>query len=241
MNNRTEKLVQDLFEIDPSFKNDEAFVRALAELMVETKPFVVPDAALKTILRAKLLAHYAINKKATTFEWPWWVSYAVPAAFVFLLMVTTTPPIGVIHREHNLGDVPTIVKSAPASMIADEAATNRGVTSSFAESDSLSRKAGEVLNETEVSAQLAGFEVVASVITLNKPAFAVVSESLSGDILGVSRLLPVGRSESLVVVLKKPTEVGGSYEFTLYSDDGDGIFDKDLDGKSRYGQFFEVY
>jgi hypothetical protein len=244
MDQNSEEIVRELLALDPTLKNEEEFVRALVGHMVKTKPFLVPSMALKSIVRAQLLARHALYKKAPVFEWPWWVSYAVPVAFVFVLYISTTPPLGVPANVYekpvsmSSGDLiqsyaktaeqtPELVRAAAAPS-AQKAAETVGLTDE------------PLLNEVFVLDQKAGFVVSADLITLNQPGFALVKDSEGGEILGVSSLLSAARQGPVVIYLSEETKVGKAYDFQIYIDDGDGVFSEDLDGSLRYSQFFQV-
>jgi hypothetical protein len=83
-----------------------------------------------------------------------------------------------------------------------------------------------------VSTQVPGNTVVIDYVSLLTSGYVVIQTEVEGEfgeIIGVSPVLPDGLSEQVVVPLSIATKSDQTLFAVLYFDNGDGVFEKELD------------
>jgi len=79
-----------------------------------------------------------------------------------------------------------------------------------------------------------GNSVIIEKVNLVSPGFVVIHEILDdyeNSVFGSSSLLHAGESEAIIILLSKKTKENEIYYATLFSDDGDGLFNLEQDDK----------
>lgn len=245
-----EKLLNEIFELEPELRAKEKEVRSLVFAMLEYKPAIIPDAAMKALVRARLLAQFDSGKSALV-KSPWfeWVWYTAPVGLALLLFVLVTPPFGTEGVEAPM--VGTF-KSAPAS---DAAPQGGGGASSLkqapvedmsfeeegTESSLRSMEASDSMVEMDavpmvgrnagiqVDKQTAGYFVRLDKLTLVNASTVKIKVIADGSVLGQSGLLEPGDYTDQIILLDSPLEPGAVYEVAVY--EGENLV---------FATFFEV-
>lgn len=246
-----EKLLNEIFELEPELRVKENDVRALVFAMLEHKPAIIPDMAMKALVRARLLAQFE-SKKTGMVKSPWfeWVWYTAPVGVALLLFVLVTPPFGTEGVEAPMIDT---FKSAPAGDVApvggggapslkqapietssfnDEAQQDSSLRS-MEESDSLTEmETAPVVGRNSgvlVGKQTAGYFVRLDKLTLVNASTVKIKVIADGLVLGQSTLLESGDYADQIILLDSPLEPGAVYEIAIY--EGENLV---------FATFFEV-
>lgn len=259
MEDHTEKILQELFVLDPALKADESLVRALVAEMLAHKPSIVPDASLKAAVRARLLAAMATSTTETKsgFVLPWWLVYSAPVGVAAVLFLLTAPGYS---PAPDLNFAPTTMPEAykgGAPAIYSESAVDVGAptndtglyqkTTPGAESDAAVRSMtmpedmGEgIMTEMAepeavlssslyIGQQQPGMVVSIAEAAFTAPAFVLVRDLTTREVVGVSELYSEGTLYSQVFLIKQPLLAERVYEAAVYLDDGDGVFVEETD------------
>lgn len=242
MEDQIQKIVQELFELDPELRTEEVLVRKLVLEMLESRPAVMPDAALKATVRARLLATLATSKTEakTGFVLPWWLIYSAPVGVAALLFMLTTPGNGPIILApyssvpvEEMAPMSEPAVSAKGSPEMDSAAGMRSMTMPTDMGGDMMVESPEVqvyeASTLIVGSQVPGMTVLIEGGLLTNNAFVTVRELATGTIIGVSEMKLSGEMAGFLLPLISPTEAGMVYEAAIYFDDGDGLFAESAD------------
>lgn len=246
-----EKLLNEIFELEPELRTKENEVRSLVFAMLENKPAIIPDMAMKALVRARLLAQFESGKtglvKSPWFEWVW---YTAPIGVALLLFMLVTPPFGM----EGVVEAPTMgtFKSAPAADTAPaggvgasnlkQAPLETAVSDGEEQGSSLrSMEAADGLTEMEtapvigrnagmlVGKQTAGYFVRLDKLTLVNAGTVKIKVIADGSVLGQSAWLEAGDYTNQTILLDTPLESGAVYEVAIY--EGENLV---------FATFFEV-
>lgn len=237
MEDQIQKIVQELFELDPELRTEEVLVRKLVLEMLESRPAVMPDAALKSAVRARLLATLVTSKTEakTGFVLPWWLVYSAPVGVAALLFMLTTPGNGPIILAPQ-GQAPVEVMSpmsepavsAKGSPEMDQAGGMRSMAMPADMEGEMMAESPEVgvfeASTLIVGSQVPGMTVLIEGGLLTNNAFVTVRDLATGAVIGVSEMKLFGEMAGFLLPLISPTEAGVAYEAAVYFDDGDGIY-----------------
>lgn len=246
-----EKLLNEIFELEPELRAKEKEVRSLVFAMLEYKPAIIPDAAMKALVRARLLAQFE-SKKAGVVKSPWfeWIWYTAPVGVALLLFVLVTPPFGTEGVEAPMIDT---FKSAPASDMVPQGGggapslkqspIETATFSDEAQQESSLRSMGETDGLTEmestpvvgrnsgvlVGKQTVGYFVRLDKLTLVNASTVKIKVIADGSVLGQSDWLEAGDYANQIILLDSPLEAGVVYEVAVY--EGENLV---------FATFFEV-
>lgn len=206
----TEKIIQELYVLDPSLRELGGDVRVLVETLLSAQPTVTANQAFLDNLRRSLITRADSRHTEPTYtSISWWMVRLVPLGAVAILVLTLLPtrqfsPIDLASPERGGGpDMPAATapdasfeaESVPSMMIADEASVPA--------------------------------PVILPAVTVDVPSFIVVHVSVNGvlgEIVGVSDLLPAGRTEGVRINLIRDISPSESLRGVFYTDDGDSVF-----------------
>ena len=242
MEDQIQKIVQELFELDPELRTEEVLVRKLVLEMLESRPAVLPDAALKSAVRARLLATLTTSKTEakTGFVLPWWLVYSAPVGVATLLFMLTTPGNGPIILAPQ-GQAPVEVVSpmsepavsAKVSPEMDQASDVRSMAMPADMGGEMMAESSKVQGFTDTALSVGrlvpGETVFIEWGWLTAPAFIVIRDLETETIIGVSELQAIGEVPNLLLPLTTPTKIGVDYEAVIYLDNGDEVFDEASD------------
>ncbi len=202
-----EKIIGELYEIDPTIKEREADIRALVTVLAESKPVLVVNAVFLEKLRTDLLwraeGSLRARKTAVVSPFSWWLVRLAPlGAFAVLMFMlypqqTESPTTAPIY-------IDTYEQMLPESSDADQT-----LKSMIAE---------PTANEGQMQSPF-----ILESVTLPRSGFAVL-ETYSGEVLGTSKLLPSGTTVGVYITLTRPVDVSDSFSTVLYLDNGDGVY-----------------
>ncbi len=207
MQQSVEKIIGELYEIDPTLREREADIRALVTVLTESKPALVVNAVFLEKLRTDLLWRVEGSRRAkktrvvSPFLW-WLVRLAPLGAFAVLMFMlypqhTESPTTAPIY-------IDTYERTQPES-----ADTDQTFKSMIAE---------PAANEGQMQSPF-----VLESVTLPRSGFAVF-ETLSGEVVGVSKLLPPGTTVGVYISLTRSIGINDSFSTVLYLDNGDGVY-----------------
>ena len=242
MEDQIQKILNELFELDPKLKTEEVLVRKLVLEMLESRPAILPDAALKAAVRARLMATLATSQTETKsgFVLPWWLVYTAPVSVATLLFMLTTPGNGPIVLAPQ-GPAPVEVMSpmsepavsAKVSPEMDAVVPVRGMAMPADMGGEMMAESPKVQGFTDTALSVGrlvpGETVFIEWGWLTAPAFIVIRDLETETIMGVSELQAIGEVPNLTLPLTTPTKVGVDYEAVIYFDNGDGVFDEATD------------
>lgn len=240
MDGKIEKIINDLYALDPSLRERDKDIRAIVVLLIESQPTVSADEAFVRNLRLRLLSlSSGAGRKIPGFSW-WALRLAPLGAIAILLLVFFPELTKPVPYGTPLTPAPSAIPLAlemptpeSARSLSDEKTESPGVLSvPEAAPKSLTMMAVSA-NFVNVSSQKPGSAVTIDFVEIEKPGFVVIRADKSGalgEILGESALLPAERSEKIRIDLFRPMREGETLRAALYADDGDDIFDASKDG-----------
>jgi len=212
MHQSVEKIINELYEIDPTLKEREADIRALVTVLTESKPAVTVNADFLEKLRTDLLwrAEGSLRTKKSTSVSPfsWWLVRLAPLGAFAILMFMLYP-----QQTESPATTPLYIDTYNRMQI-ESSDTNQTFKSMIAE---------PAVNQQQVQSP-----IVLESVTLPRSGFAVL-ETPSGEVLGVSKLLPPGTTVGVYIALTRTLDETGTFYTALYLDNGDGIFTKEKD------------
>lgn len=233
-----EHMIEDIYTLEPTLREQDAEVRALVTSLVSAKPVVAVDDTFVQSLRRELLTKVAPAPKAIPSPW---MMYLAPLGAMAVLILMLIPG----YLNNNTVELPTAAPeimntelqmdaqdSDSASMkrsadVAPEGASMMMMMAPSEESDEAF--VGDML---VVPDQAEGRVVEVATVTLTAPGFVVIhadEAGLPGAVLGVSPMLFAETAEFVEVPLTNDLEVGKVYFASLYHDDGDGVFTLETD------------
>lgn len=252
---RTEILIHELMELDPSLKTHEADLRSILSEFRDKRPDITPELAFVTSLRARILLSKR-NNISPYAHFSFWALRLVPigaAVFLILILVpgdilhaptqvretsveTTTADIaptsdsGILRIE--TGDAPGI---PPSDMYTMDSMEDVGVNSKM----SMKALPSELLPFT-ISPQKPGMSITIDSVTIEKAGFIVIYTYLTDgreSVVGISPLLFPGTTTGVPVYLRAQAHAGEYYTATLHIDNGNRVFTRgeDMPFIDRYG------
>jgi hypothetical protein len=237
MENTLEKIITDLYTLEPALADKDREVRLIVETLLNARPGIVPDAAFRAALRAKLLEEAAVPQPKTLIPGlPLWMVYLTPVGVAAVLLVMLLP-YQPVHAPMPV-PIPLPEVSTEAADVIPEGATlmKRSApaedTALFESAQPMQMSADSLpVNMIDVPPQLAANDFTVSALTVTAPTFVVVlAAGLDGQpstkILSVSALIEPGSYEQFVIPLEFALEPGINYFVTLYQDNGDGTFSR---------------
>ncbi len=229
-----EKLLNEIFELEPGLRAKENEVRSLVFAMLENKPSIVPDIAIKAAVKARLLAEFHMDKPVRS-PWTDWLWYMAPigvAAVVILMMIPSVPGPTTPYVPGN--NIPPVLRSgggetmtAPKTTPTLPAATKMEAAEVAPEADMKMmampqndsgvalRKDGELMEVELFSPTKAVF----SRVVVAEPSFVVVRSADSGVVVASSDTLAPGMHQGLELPIKE-NFMSGMYEAVMYRDIG---------------------
>jgi hypothetical protein len=227
-----EQLLREIFELEPDLRSKENEVRTLVFSMLEHKPRVFPDVAAKFLIRARLMAEYEAGlPKSVPSPWSDWLWYMAPlgvAAVIVLMMVPGyTGPSGGALSPHIINApvmetiqadnavVPVSSRTAKMEMVGPEGADAR--VADIAEYQT------ESVLIISLMPQKPGNKVVLGRVVTDRPVFAVVQNTDTNELIGLSGLILPGNNTVQTINLSTITLAGANYQVVAYADDGDGL------------------
>jgi hypothetical protein len=244
MNDQLDIILKDLYELDPSLREQEGEVRLLVAALLEARPeAAVPSKAFAAKLRQELLAITPGVVPTGLFVLPLWLRYLAPVGLVAVLIFVLVPsplssptavtpavdeavPVpgfdeGVIEsRALEMSDLPQGKRAAPT---ADTAAPT---ADTFMKMEMPDYSQAVVGDSFSISPQAPGMVVTVDFVSVEAPSILVIqkkNEEGPGLVYGVG-LIPSGYLESLPIALVQPMFIGETFYAILYRDDGDGLF-----------------
>ncbi len=210
MHDNVEKIIEELYTIDPSLKESSADIRVLVSALIASKPEVTISATFIENLRKELLwkAEGSLRAKkahvVSPFSW-WLIRLAPIGAFAVLMLMLLPEPAG----------SPTTTPSYID--------TYRQIETS--DSDAMFKS---TLTAPETQTQLVQNPIVLDSVTLTRPGFIVVETNL-GEVLGVSKYLSSGTTVGIYINLSRIPDTTEVFSTVQYIDNGDGIFTQEKD------------
>jgi hypothetical protein len=259
MNDQLDNILKDLYELDPSLREQEGEVRLLVAALLEARPeAAVPSKAFAAKLRQELLAITPGAVPTGLFVLPLWLRYLAPVGFVAVLVFVLVPsplssptavtpavtpavdeviPVpgfdeGMIEvRELEMSDLPQGKLAAPAADTAVPTADT------FMRME-MAADAPAVLGDSfTIITQVPGNTVTVESVFLSAPGFIFIIQASSENhpyMIGVSQLLPPGIINKVRINLYEPIMKGEVLNAVLYYDNGDGVFDGSDDRLTTY-------
>ncbi len=205
MNNDTEKIIRELYEIDPSLK-DVGDIRGIVAALLESRPQVKLDENFVQKLRAQIMSQVAVSGRKVGHNFNWWMVHLAPIGAIAVLFLLIGP-FG--NPEVIPGQAPDLyrtMESAPASGApAPSLMTNRASPGI----DVVTQKPGNV--------------VIITSVTWGSPSYVAIHadrDGEPGEIIGKSDPLPTGRIETVRIELSRRMEDGKTYHAVLYPEAG---------------------
>ena len=228
-----EHIIEDIYTLEPTLREQDAEVRALVSSLVSAKPVVAVDDTFVQSLRRELLTKVVPAPKAIPSPW---MMYLAPLGAMAVLILMLIPG----YLSHNTVELPTAapeIMNTELQMDADDGAADMNMKQRSAdvapEGASMMMAPGEESDEAFVgdmlivSDQVEGRVVEVATVTLTAPGFVVVqadTEGVPGAVLGVSPMLFAETVDLVEIPLTSALKRGQTYFVSLYHDDGDGVF-----------------
>ncbi len=223
-----EKIITELYAIDPVLKEHGDDIRVLVSTLLESKPHVVISENFVLNLRKSLLnrASQGVSTPAPSESISnissWFFRLApLPAIAILLLALipdSANSPAPYLQQSdmYEVSDptVNTYQMNAPAPDMDTSGASNQMFKSS-----ALSAPESAQIDQVQNPLML-------ETIELSQPGFAVVQTS-TGEIIGMSKLLPAGQTVGVYINLQRLPGAGEEFTTMLYVDNGDRVYGKD--------------
>jgi hypothetical protein len=229
-----EHMIEDIYTLEPTLREQDAEVRALVSSLVSAKPVVAVDATFVQSLRRELLTNVVPAPKAIPSPW---MMYIAPLGAMAVLILMLVPG----YLSNNTVELPTAapeIMNTELQMDTDDGADMKrsadvapeGASMMMAPSEeSPGYYAGDMIN---VFDQVPGKVVHIESVTLTASGFVVIQSDaagMPGAVLGVSPMLFAETSNLVEIPLTSDLTIGTTYFATLYHDDGDGVFTLESD------------
>ncbi len=224
MDTEIEKIITELYEIDPTLKEHRDDIRVLVTTLLEAKPNVVINENFILNLRKSLLNRASEARSSViptqSHDIEWWLLRLAPIGAVAILVLallpepqgSPTPYIPQSDMYESSAPVSNTRQMNTLQMDADESS----------ESQMFKSGASDMTVSPESESAVQNPYILESV-ELPRAGFAVLQTN-AGEIIGVSKLLPAGRTAGVYInLLRTPNEDEG-FSVLFYIDDGDGIF-----------------
>jgi len=228
MPDRFEHIIEDIYTLEPTLREQDAEVRALVTSLVSAKPAVAVDDAFVQELRRDLLTNVVPAPKAIPSPWMMYLAPLGAMAVLVLMIVpgyltnktvelpTALPEMMNIEMQMDMEDGAGMKRSAD---VVPEAASMMMMAppgDDFAMGDMIT-----------VFDQTPGRVVEVASVSFTAPGFVVIQSDgggVPGTVLGVSPMLFAETSELVEIPLTTELQTGSMYFASLYHDDGDGVF-----------------
>jgi hypothetical protein len=244
-----EHIIEDIYTLEPTLREQDTEVRALVASLVSAKPAVSVDDTFVQSLRREILTKVAPAPKAIPSPFMMYLAPLGAMAVLILMLVpgylSHSPALMPVSEPEQMSTESQmdIEESGGANMkrsvevSADAAPEGASMMMIAPTSEYSDMVAGDMI---AVFDQAPGKIVTADSVTLTTAGFIVIQADefgVPGAVLGVSPMLFAGTSSLVDVPLTSELRVGFTYFATLYSDDGDGVFalEKDLPVSDVYG------
>jgi hypothetical protein len=202
---KIEKIIEELYAIDPSLKERANDLYELVAMLIESKPMVTVDTLFLDNLRKELFNRIRTPEEKvphpSPFNFSWFVTRLVPLAGVAILifmLVPSSPTSGPINT-------PYTTSPAREMDISSDAVMKSGLIAP----QSKSMKFRD--------------PIILSAITLDRPGFVVVQTDTQ-EIVGVSKFLLPGTTVGVQINFIRGVATNESLTGVLYTDNGDGVF-----------------
>ena len=247
MPDRFEHIIEDIYTLEPTLREQDTEVRALVTSLVSAKPAVAVDDTFVQSLRRELLIKVAPAQKAIPSPW---MMYLAPLGALAVLVLMLVP--GYVSHSPTSLPVPQVEIMNIELQDTEEVGGANMKRSVDVMSDTAPESASMMMAPSEESGdmmavdmltvfdQTPGQVVTIESVSLTTPGFVVIQvdeAGVPGAVLGVSPMLFAETSNLVDVPLSAPLTLGTMYFATVYHDDGDGVFslEKDLPVSDVYG------
>jgi len=231
MKDSLEHIIEDIYTLEPTLREQDTEVRALVSSLVSAKPAVAVDDAFVRELRRDLLSKLAPAQKAVISPF---MKYLAPLGAMVVLVLMIVPGYLTNKTIESPTVLPEIMNTEMPTDVGEGAVMKRSAevvpeaaSMMMAPSDDL------VIGDTvTVFDQVPGPVVELVSVTLTAPGFVVIHADdggVPGDILGVSRILFAETTDSIKIPLTIEMVEDAWYFVTVYHDDGDGVFAPEAD------------
>lgn len=234
MNDSMEKILKDIYQLDPSLKDRDVEVRNIVKSLIAEKPAVTISESFTKSLRAELVSPPVVASKATPKNTAWWMFYLAPVGVAAIVLFMIAPYSNGPDVQNTL---PTISgdEAFDTYQYNDDNQGARKQAPAMESSFMMNAESGDAMEgvqEIVVMAQVPGRIVMVESASLSTPGFVVIhkdDEGEFGEVIGVSSVLPSGPNYQMSIPLRTPTNNNGSYYAVLYFDNGNGVFEPGLD------------
>jgi hypothetical protein len=237
MQDLLENILNDIYALDPSLREQEADVRALVLAFLAEKPTIQIDKQFASSLRESLVVSKLIEKKAAQNTLPRWMMYLTPvgvAAVIILMLIPNRPvsvsptalPVPAVMEDNVESEMVPELYDAPSAKRSAETVNEDASMMMQMSADSVP------MDSLGIGTQMPGKTFLVDFASLNQSGFLAIQEYINGEmgeIVGVSPLLVAGLTEQIEISLTITTQADQTFYAVLYYDDGDGLFDKELD------------
>jgi hypothetical protein len=244
MQEKLTQILNDIYALDPALREQDEQVRTLVSAFLAQKPQVEITTAFKQNLRASLVNTKSSERPVKAL--PWWTFYVAPlgvAALIILMLIpdydpdfapSAMPRNQIEINNYNAQDEASVDVFGGA---ADSNAVNTKRSATPAEESAAMMMVPEMDSSIPsksllVSTQEPGNVIVVDFVSLLVPGYVVIHTEDSGEmgeIIGASAVLPDGLSEMITIQLPATTMPDQTFFAVLYFDNGDGVFDPEVD------------
>lgn len=209
MHTQVEKIIDELYAVDPSLREHEADIRALVTTLIETKPEVVISETFVRSLRERLVSEATrtvLAKDAPVPGLSWWMLRLAPIGVLAVITLMLLPE--------------------PAGSPTPLPYSERGGMEVKTESDAIFKTSA--VAPTAPAVGLSN-PVTLSSVTIERAGFIVIHKDANGalgEVVGVSKLLFPGTTVGVQINLLRGIHESESFVGVLYADNGDGLFNE---------------
>lgn len=228
-----EKILNDLYSLDPSLRERGGDIRALVVSLIEAKPPVAIDEAFVKGLRLRLLSLSSPAKPLETHDFSWWAFRLAPLGAIAILILVFLPELTKPTPFASVSAPEVTPTSAPSDEVVvsdvitpekDERSLKPAVSPPKSEEKLLTMMSASA-NVINISSKKPGVTVSVDRVELVSSGFVVIrSGNQTGEIIGSSDLIPAGTSGNVPVNLSRSMREGEALYATLHVDDGDESF-----------------
>ncbi len=242
----TEKLVNELIQLDPTLKAHEGELRVLMNELKMKTPTVVLNTDFVTSLRARLIvAHH--TKEQGTKNLSWWMFRLIPLGMVALIVLVLVKPSPYVQEleidtpsatrvsedvdndSARSADMNTMMapEVAPPLMGGGGESADSSTGDMYMKSAPMKATAPALPSPLSVSPQSPGASIRIDSVTLTEPGFVVVYTYLPNGrekVIGISPYLNPGTTTNIPIYLSSRTMSGGTYVVTAHQDGGNRVF-----------------
>lgn len=237
MHDLLENILNDIYTLDPSLREQEADVRALVLAFLAEKPSVQVDKQFASKLRESLVQSKLVEPNKPQNTLPWWMVYLAPigvAAVIILMLIPNRPtsinptalPVPAIMEDSVESEMVPEFYDAPSAKRSAETGNEDASMMMQMSADSFPS------DSFGIGTQMPGQTVLVDFASLTQSGFLVIQNYNNremGEIIGVSPLLVAGLTEQIEIPLTITTKTDQTFYAVLYYDNGDGVFGEGLD------------